>query len=141
MSQRPRICNVFEIHKKNSNCSRTNFLNIKGQDNYCNRIFFFTFLCSERILCLRLCSTLSGSYSSLDPLCYDCQLICSVTVRQISINIDVILKCNQFYVYSQPVHVSFSPPLPGLATPGYFVAEKMKNKLIVLRERYTRYIY
>ena len=39
-------------------------------------------LCSEPILCPRLCGTLSSSYSSLDPFCYDYQLTCLYLVRQ-----------------------------------------------------------
>ena len=38
--------------------------------------------CSEPILCPRLCGTLSSSYSSLDPFCYDYQLTCLYLVRQ-----------------------------------------------------------
>ena len=40
------------------------------------------YYCSEPILCPRLCGTLSSSYSSLDPFCYDYQLTCLYLVRQ-----------------------------------------------------------
>ena len=55
---------------------------------------------------LILCSTLSSSYSSLDPLCYDHQLTGLYLVRQLTINSLLILQYIQSITSTQTCKIS-----------------------------------
>ena len=55
---------------------------------------------------LILCSTISSSYSSLDPLCYDHQLTGLYLVRQLTINSLLILQYIQSITSTQTCKVS-----------------------------------
>ena len=55
---------------------------------------------------LILCSTISSSYSSLDPLCYDHQLTGLYLVRQLTINSLLIRQYIQSITSTQPNKIS-----------------------------------
>ena len=55
---------------------------------------------------LILCSTISSSYSSLDPLCYDHQLTGLYLVRQLTINSLLIRQYIQSITSTQPCKIS-----------------------------------
>ena len=55
---------------------------------------------------LILCSTISSSYSSLDPLCYDHQLTGLYLVRQLTINSLLIIQYIQSNTSTQPDKIS-----------------------------------
>ena len=55
---------------------------------------------------LILCSTISSSYSSLDPLCYDHQLTGLYLVRQLTINSLLIRQYIQSITSTQPFKIS-----------------------------------
>ena len=61
---------------------------------------------NDFVASLILCSTISSSYSSLDPLCYDHQLTGLYLVRQLTINSLLIRQYIQSITSTQPNKIS-----------------------------------
>ena len=70
------------------------------------RYMWLQFMKERSVASLILCSTISSSYSSLNPLCYDHQLTGLYLVRQLTINSLLIIQYIQSNTSTQPDKIS-----------------------------------